>query len=284
MPPMTPQQYCHDICKKSGSNFVRTFYLLERKKRHALEAFYAFCRVVDDIVDESADVTKAREGLQHWRDEIGRLFEGKTEERIGLALFPAIQKYKIPREYFDEILTGCETDLTQRRYETFEALEAYCYRVASCVGLVSLHIFGLELTPQTKAAGIALGKALQLTNILREISSDLRLDRIYLPQDELREYDITENNLKNSNLKNENMLEFLYHQINRAQHFYALAWNGFPTDKKSQRRLLAARLMGKLYQKILSKIARDPLRTFHQKVRLNGLEKSAIVAKTLFCK
>lgn len=278
---MTPQQYCRDICKKSGSNFVLTFYLLGREKRHALEAFYAFCRVVDDIVDESPDPALAHEGLRHWRTEIGRLFDGKPEERIAVALLPAIRKYGIPREIFDEILTGCETDLTQTRYETFEALELYCYRVASCVGLASLRIFGLELTPQTRAAGIALGKALQLTNILRDIPGDLKRNRIYLPRQEMEEFGITENHLRNPDPANQKMLEFLYHQINRAQHFYSQAWKGFPADKKSRRRLIAARLMGKLYQKILNKIARDPFRIFRGNVGLDGLEKSEIVLKTL---
>lgn len=278
---MTPQQYCRDICKKSGSNFVRTFYLLGRERRLAMEAFYAFCRVIDDIVDESPDPALAHEGLRHWRTEIGHLFDDKPEERISIALLPSIRKYNIPREIFDEILTGCETDLTQTRYETFQDLELYCYRVASCVGLASLRIFGLELTPQTRGAGIALGKALQLTNILRDIPGDLKRNRIYLPRREMEEYDITENLLRNPDLSNQKLLEFLYHQINRAQHFYSQAWKGFPDDKKSRRRLITARLMGKLYQKILNKIARDPLRIFREKVSLGVMEKSGIVLETL---
>lgn len=278
---MTPQRYCHQLCKKSGSNFLLTFYLLGSEKRHALEAFYAFCRVVDDIVDETPDQVTAQEGLEHWRLEIEKCFRGVPEEMIGKALLPAIQKYNIPQTYFDEILTGCETDLTKTRYETFEELEVYCYRVASCVGLVCLHIFGVELTPQIKAAGTALGKGLQLTNILRDITGDHQRGRIYLPQSELREYGLREADLKNSSTKNKKMLEFLYHQINRANHLYAQAWKGFPTDKKSKRQLIASRLMGCFYQKILNKIARNPFQLFKRKVRLNLLEKVAIAGKEL---
>lgn len=247
-----------------------------------MEAFYAFCRVVDDLVDESPDPALAHEGLRHWRAEIGRLFDEKPEERIAVALLPAIRKYNIPREIFDEILTGCETDLTQTRYETFQELELYCYRVASCVGLASLLIFGLELTPQARTAGIALGKALQLTNILRDIPGDLKRNRIYLPHQEMEEYGVTEKDLAHPDPANPKILEFLYHQINRTRHFYSQAWRGFPADKKSRRRLTSARLMGKLYQKILNKIARDPSRIFREKVALNGLEKSGIVLATLF--
>jgi len=279
---MTPQQHCKQICKKSGSNFVTTFFLLGKKKRLAMEAFYAFCREVDDAVDEAPSPEKAASNIQYWKEEVEQLYQGKPRNMVMQALLPATKNYNIPKEYLKEIILGCEMDLTHKTYATYSELEQYCYRVASCVGLVCLHIFEIELTDKTKGAGIALGKALQITNILRDIVSDLGRQRVYLPQEDLNQFGISIESLSARNKENLNLLELLYFEMKRAQDYFKEAWENFPQSKKEKRKMLAARLMGTLYEALLDKISRNPMQVFQKKVRLTGMEKLEIAGKEIW--
>lgn len=241
---MTPQQYCRNICQQSGSNFVYTFWLFGRERREGLEAFYAFCREVDDAVDEASNTMAAQVALGHWRQEVEKIYQKSPQSPVGLALLPAVEQFQIPKKYLDEIITGCEMDLTKKSYANFAELEEYCFRVASCVGLVSLYIFGVELTAQTEQAGIALGKALQLTNILRDVVADEKMGRTYLPQKDVAG------------------------AIKRARNFYREAWQNFPKEKAERRKLVAAFVMGRMYEAILDKIEKEPTAIWHRKISL----------------
>ena len=254
---MNPQTYCRNICRQSGSNFVWSFYLLPKRRRHALEAFYAFCRLVDDVVDTSQPVPKARESLDLWRTEVDRIYEAAPVTPVGVRLASVVRDFAVPKKYFEEILAGCEMDLTQKSYATFE----------------------VTLTEPVQQAAIDLGKALQWTNILRDIVSDLGRERIYLPQQDLQQCGVTPADLSGKTRNNLSMLDLLYFEIARARSFYAKAWDNFPKDRKEGRKLIAARMMGQIYESLLDKIARNPLDVFQKRVGIGKKEKLAIAAK-----
>lgn len=279
---MTPQSYCHRVCKESGSNFVYTFYLFGKKRRQALEAFYAFCRKVDDAVDQAGPQEKALQGIQYWKEEVKRIYEKRPEHPVGKALTSVVKEYQIPQIYLNEIIAGCEMDLYKKTYATFEELETYCYKVASCVGLVCLRLFGVRIDGQIETAATALGKALQLTNILRDVVTDLRRERVYLPQEDLKHFSVSIEELAKPSPKNLNLLDLLYFEMGRAEAFYKLAWGLFPVAKKERRKMLAALLMGRFYEEILGKISKDPFQIFETKVSLTGKEKLKIALQELF--
>ncbi len=278
---MTPQSYCHHVCKKSRSNFFYTFYLFGRKRRRALEAFYAFCRKVDDAVDQATSQEKAVQAIQYWKEEVARIYKKTPEHPVGKALSPVVKEFQIPQLYLNEIISGCEIDLYQKSYDTFKELENYCYKVASCVGLVCIRIFGVSPTPESEQAAIALGKALQLTNILRDIVPDLRRERIYIPQEDLSRFQIRAHDLAHPDRANLNLFDLLYFEIERARNYYRIAWDLFPRYGKERRRLVAAFSMGRVYETLLDKIAKDPFRIFSEKVRLSGAEKLKIALQEL---
>lgn len=273
---MTPQGYCHQICKKSGSNFVYTFYLFGKKRRRALEAFYAFCRQVDDAVDQAETKEKASAALAYWKEELPLLYQGTPRHPIVQALSGVVKDYEIPQKYLEEIVAGCEMDLYKNTFATFEELEDYCFKVASSVGLVCLCLFGVSLDPETKQAAASLGKALQLTNILRDIVTDLERGRVYLPEEDLKKFHVTAEDLRQRAKENLDLLDLFYFEIDRARKFYNEAWQHFPREKKVRRRLIAAFLMGRFYEEILNKISRAPLQVLQTKVRLTKIEKLKI--------
>lgn len=279
---MTPQSYCREVCKKSASNFVYTFYLFGRRRRRALQAFYAFCRLVDDSVDQAPSLESALEAIRFWKAEVIRLYEGKPSHPVTHALLEAMRLFPIPREHLQGIVEGCEMDLTRKAYATFEELESYCYRVASCVGLVCLPLFGVAPSGAVVRGACALGKALQLTNILRDIASDWKRGRCYIPQEDLQKFRVAAKDLPNPARENLNLTELLYFEIGRARDFFEEAWDSFPLFGNARRRLLAARLMGRFYEAILNKISRDPLRVFREKVGLTAGEKIRIAAREVF--
>lgn len=275
------QQTCHQICKKSGSTFIYSFYLLGAKKRHALEAFYAFCRLVDDAVDLAPNENEAKKNLQFWRSEVETIYAGAPTHPVSKVLKEAVAVFNIPKKYLEEIVVGCEMDLVKKRYETFAELDLYCYRVASCVGLVCIRIFGAPLTDRLEQGSIALGKALQLTNIIRDVVTDLGQGRVYIPAEDLKQFGVSLSDLGGANSENLNLIDLLYFEIERAKKFYATAWSQFPTEKKERRQLMAAIVMGKFYEAILNKIAKDPMAIFKGKVGLTKTKKINITLRTL---
>ena len=197
---MTPQEYCKQKTKESHSSFLSAFIFLKKEKREALTALYAYCREVDDIADECLDHEIASKKLNWWREEIERLFKGAPQHPVSKALHPFLSHFNLSKNYFIEIIDGMEMDVKFNRYESFEQLELYCYRVASCVGILSAHIFGFK-NKDTLTFAKNLGIALQLTNIIRDLGEDARRGRIYIPLDELKKLGVSEEeiiSLKNS--------------------------------------------------------------------------------------
>ncbi|HEY4416515.1 MAG TPA: presqualene diphosphate synthase HpnD [Verrucomicrobiae bacterium] len=253
-------QHSRAITKKSASNLALAFILLPREKRDAMSALYAFCREVDDVADEdSVPTEKRREQLAEWRADIQRACENQAPQfPVNREFQPVIQRFQLPFELFNELIKGCEMDLETTRYEQLEQLELYCYRVASAVGLLSIEIFGYQ-NPGCHDYAIYLGKALQLTNILRDVKNDAARGRIYLPRTELEKFGVTENEILNSQYS-ERYYRLAASLGDRARHFYQLALKTLPpADRKS---MVAAELMGSVYWQLLLKLERGKFNVF----------------------
>ena len=272
-------QHSRAITKKSASNLALAFVLLPAEKRDAMAALYAFCREVDDVADEeSVPVADRRAGLARWRDDLRRACEDKSPEfPVNRELQPVIRRFALPFELFDELIRGCEMDLDVKRYENFESLELYCYRVASVVGLLSIGIFGYK-NPATRDYAVYLGKALQLTNILRDVKTDATRGRIYLPQDELARCRVTEQEILNSTYS-DRYFALATAVANRARHFYRLAQKTLPPeDRKS---MVAAELMGSVYWHLLKKLEHNDYNVFGpQPVKLSRPHKLALILRS----
>jgi phytoene synthase len=253
-------QECRTITKQSASNLALAFVLLPKPKRDAMSALYAFCREVDDVADEeSIPVEQRREQLGRWRADVRRACgTGIPELPVNRELQPIIGHYHLPFACFDELIKGVEMDLEIKRYNTYEELELYCHRVASVVGLLSIEIFGYR-NPACREYAIHLGKALQFTNILRDVRTDAERGRIYLPLEELARFRVRE----------EEILRFEYSPrfrdlaagvAGRARHFYQLARNTLPACDR--RAMMTAELMGSVYWRLLRKLERRQFNVF----------------------
>lgn len=267
------------LTQKSASNLALAFILLPREKRDAMSALYAFCRAVDDVADEDAVSTeKRREQLAAWRADTRNACENKNPEfLINQEFQPVIRRFELPFALFDELIKGCEMDLDKLRYADFEELELYCHRVASVVGLLSIEIFGYR-NPACREYAIYLGKALQLTNILRDVKNDAARGRIYLPQSELQKFNVPEAEVLNFKYS-ENYLALAASVAARAKHFYSLAQKTLPPeDRKS---MVAAELMGSVYWQLLQKLERGKFDVFGpQPLKLSKQHKLALIFKS----
>jgi len=269
-------QHSRALTKKSASNLALAFVLLPREKRDAMSALYAFCRAVDDVADEDSVPTETRRAqLAAWRDDIRRACENKNPEFVLNREFqPVIQKYHLPFALFDELIKGCETDLDTTRYTNYEQVELYCYRVASVVGLLSIEIFGYK-NPACHDYAVYLGQALQLTNILRDVKNDAARGRIYLPQSELKKFNVSEAEILNSKYS-ENYFALASSVAERAKHFYQLAQKTLPPEDRQA--MVAAELMRSVYWHLLQKLEREKFNVFGpQPVKLGKPHKLALV-------
>jgi phytoene synthase len=272
-------QHSRALTQKSASNLAPAFILLPREKRDAMSALYAFCRAVDDVADEdSVPTEKRREQLAAWREDIRRACENKTPQFILNQEFaPVIRQFKLPFALFDELIRGCEMDLEKLRYENYDELELYCYRVASAVGLLSIEIFGYK-NPACHDYAIYLGKALQLTNILRDVKNDAARGRIYLPQSELKKFNVTEAEILGSKFS-ENYFALAGSVAGRAKHFYSLAQKTLPAEDR--RSMVAAELMGSVYWRLLQKLERGRFNVFGaQPLKLSKPHKLALILQS----
>jgi phytoene synthase len=266
------------ITHKSASNLALAFLLLPRAKRDAMSALYAFCRKVDDVTDnESAPAEKRREQLAAWRNDIRRACAGETPQfTVNRELQPVIREYRLPFPLFDELLKGCEMDFDIKRYDNFEQLELYCYRVASVVGLLSIEIFGYQ-TPACRDYAVYLGKALQFTNILRDVRTDAGRGRIYLPLDGLKKFGVSPDEI----LKHEfsdRFARLAADVAERAKFFYRQARQTLPAEDRHA--MVAAELMGAVYWRLLKKLERQQFNVFGpEPVRLNKLQKTLLVLR-----
>ena len=266
---MSPDQYCEDRAATSGSSFYYSVLFLPATQRRAIVALYAFCREVDDIVDACTDRDVARRKLDWWRNEIDACFRTDASHPVTRALKPALQEYNLPAEYFQEIIDGTAMDLEQLRYESFSELALYCHRVAGVVGLLSAEIFGYRQRETLKYAE-TLGTAFQLTNIIRDVRQDAQRGRIYLPQNEIREYGVRPQNILGG-IADRNLPALLQHQVRRARDYYRRALAQLPDqDRYAQRSGL---IMAAIYQALLGEIESDGCRVMQQRIRLTPLRK-----------
>lgn len=274
---MTPAEYCQNKAGASGSSFYYSFVFLPPEQRAAITALYAFCREVDDVVDETTHREVAATKLAWWRREIAQTFAGAAQHPVTRALTPAIAHYHLPQTHFDEILNGMEMDLYHTGYDSFAELNIYCYRVASAVGLLSATIFGYS---DERTLGFArdLGTALQLTNIVRDVGEDARRGRIYLPREELERYGVTSEAI----LRCEDspaLRELLAQQAARAEEYYEKAYAQLPPqDRYAQ---LPSLIMARIYRALLQEIRNDHFAVMNYKTGLPVLRKLWLAWSTL---
>jgi phytoene synthase len=266
---MTPDQYCQDKAAASGSSFYYSFLFLPRDKRRAITALYAFCREVDDVVDECSDAQVARSTLNWWRGQVADIYGGKPQHPVAQALVPVVAQFNLAQELLLEIIDGMEMDLDQPRYSDFKSLQLYCYRVASVVGLLSVEIFGYS-DRQTLKYAHDLGLAFQLTNIIRDVGEDARRNRIYLPMDEMQQFNVTAADILNAR-ESENFQKLMAFQIERAQRFYQQALAQLPAiDRKNQRTGL---IMAAIYRATLDEVIASGCHVLKERVSLTPLRK-----------
>ena len=266
---MNPEQYVQQKAAASGSSFYYAFLFLPPPRRAAITAFYAFCREVDDVVDEVTDPAVARTKLAWWQAEVAKSFAGQPSHPVMKALMPAAHAFGIEQRQLHAVIEGCEMDLDQTRYLDFPALERYCHLVAGVVGEVSARIFGQSLAETTGYAH-KLGLAFQLTNIIRDVGEDARRGRIYLPVSELQQFDVKAHEV----LKGAYSSRFsalMKFQADRAQRLYDEALALLPAaDRRSQKPGL---MMASIYRTLLLEIERDDFQVLHQRISLTPLRK-----------
>ena len=266
---MTPDEYCQQIASKSGSSFYYSFMFLPDLKRRAITALYAFCREVDDVVDECKEESIAHTKLNWWRAEISNLYADKPDHPVTQALLPLLKDFNLAEEYFIEIIDGMEMDLNISRYENFKDLSLYCYRAASVVGLLSAEIFGFT-NRQTLRYAHDLGMAFQLTNILRDVREDAERGRIYIPLDELKQFNVSINDLSHP-VTSDSVKALFKHQADRAREYYIKAFNLLPEEDRFKQR--TGLIMAEIYQSILNEIEQDGFRVLEHKIKLTPLRK-----------
>ncbi len=285
---MDPNQYCQGKAASSGSSFYSSFRFLPPDKRRAITALYAFCREVDDVVDECTDNNVARITLNWWRRQIAEIYGVKPQHPQGvhreapedsaltlplhpvaIALVPVVQQFNLSKEHFLEIIDGMEMDLDQVRYPDFKSLQLYCYRVASVVGLLAAEIFGYTDRRTLKYAH-DLGIAFQLTNIIRDVGEDARRNRIYLPMDELQQFGVTTAEILNAK-ETENFRKLMAFQVERAQRYYRQALAHLPeVDRKAQRTGL---IMAAIYRATLDEVVASGCHVLKERISLTPLRK-----------
>jgi phytoene synthase len=273
---LTPDQYCQQKAAASGSSFYYSFLFLPPERRRAITALYAFCREVDDVVDEAGDPQLAQTRLAWWRAEVGRLVAGDPQHPVTRALAPAIERFGVTAERLNEIIDGMQMDLTQSRYLDFAGLQRYCYHVAGVVGLLSAGVFGYR-DARTLEFAKDLGIAFQLTNIIRDVGEDVRKNRIYLPMEDLKTFGVTAADLSGARY-GEAFVELMRFQARRAESYYEKALAELPAeDRRAQRPGL---IMAAIYRTLLAEIERDAFRVLDRRTSLTPLRKLWIAWKT----
>lgn len=273
---MTPDQYCQEKTAASGSSFSSSFRFLPELNRRAITALYAFCREVDDVVDECKDENLARQTLNWWRVEVSCLYKNKATHPVTLALQALLNDFNLAEEYLMEIIDGMEMDLDNHQYATFKELSLYCYRAASVVGLLSAEIFGYK-NRQTLKYAHDLGMAFQLTNILRDVREDAERGRVYIPQDELQQFSVSPQDFLQPVTSDAVQALFKY-QAQRAREFYIKAFNGLPEEDRYPQRI--GLIMAEIYQSLLDEIEDDGFRVLEHRIKLTPIRKLWLAWKT----
>jgi phytoene synthase len=266
---------CAEITRRSGSSFASTFWMLPKKKRNALHAIYAFCRLADDIADDPEIAGDRTALLARWREELDDAFRGKAQHAVGVALTDAIEAYRFPEQVFVDLLDGVESDLAEEPIETFDDLRLYCYRVASTVGLLVVRILGFD-NPRSLEFAEAQGIAVQLTNVLRDVGDDASTGRIYLPSEELERFGVSDESILAGQMTDELQL-MLSFNAKRAVSYYEKAEQLMPDEDR--RALRPATAMGRIYRALLNELIERQFPCFEQPVRISKPRRVAIAAK-----
>lgn len=277
---ISPQQYVQDKAASSGSSFYYAFLFLPPPRRAAITAFYAFCREVDDVVDETSDAGVAAAKLAWWRQEVVSAFAGKPSHPVTKALMPLADEFGIQAAHLLAVIEGCQIDLQQTRFLDFPGLQHYCHLVAGVVGEVAANIFGRSEAATVQYAH-RLGLAMQLTNIIRDVGDDARRGRIYLPMSELQQFDVKAQEIlkRDSPWGYSDRFEALMRfQAERAHRLYDEAFALLPeTDRRTQKPGL---MMANIYRTLLREIEADGFRVLHQRTSLTPLRKLWIAWRT----
>lgn len=268
-PPMNPEQYVQQKAAASGSSFYYAFLFLPRPRRAAITAFYAFCREVDDVVDEVSDPGVARNKLAWWQGEVAQAFKGQATHPVMQAMMPHTAPYQIEPRHLLAVIEGCQMDLEQTRYLDYPGLQRYCHLVAGVVGEVAARIFG-QADPATTQYAHRLGQALQLTNILRDVGEDAMRGRIYLPVNELQQFDVKAHEILKREYS-ERFTALMRFQAERAYRLYDEALALLPeADRRAQKPGL---MMASIYRTLLREIEHEDFRVLHQRISLTPLRK-----------
>jgi len=249
----------------TATNFYYSFVFLPREKRRAIEAVYAFARRGDDIVDSGLEPERAAEEMARYREALDDCYAGRAVTPDLRALAQSVARFKIPREPFEDLIRGLEMDLSVTRYDTFQDLAIYCYRVASTIGLIAIEIFGYR-NPRTRDYAVNLGMALQLVNILRDLESDARRGRLYLPLEDLERFGVRPGELL-AGSHNDPVIELMQFECDRARHYFDLARQMLPPEDR--RAMVAAEIMAAIYWRLLRLIQKRRYNIFGKRVRLS---------------
>ncbi len=265
---------CAQITRRSRSSFYYAFILLPPQRRRALHAVYAFCRFIDDIADDES-IREPALLLRRWREELERVYEGVPTRALSRALADSARRFTIPRDLFEEIIAGVEMDLSRKRYQTFEALRPYCYRVASALGLICIEIFSYR-NPSAKLYAENLGLALQLTNIIRDVGEDAARGRIYLPLEDLARFNVSEDEILGG-VYSPNFVSLMGFEAKRAQELYAKAQSALAPEDRAT--LLAAEAMRLIYAALLERIIKSNYRVLDRRHSLSAPHKLYLVGR-----
>jgi phytoene synthase len=277
---MTPEQYVQQKAARSGSRFYYAFLFLPPRRRLAITAFYAFCREVDDVVDEATELSVAGAKLAWWQQEVAVAFGGAPSHPVMRALMPMTKEFGIEQAHLEAVIRGCRVDLEQNRFIDFPALSGYCHLVAGVVGEVACNIFGRQL-PQTVDYAHRLGLAMQLTNIIRDVGDDARRGRIYLPISELQQFGVKAHELLARQRPwgySDRFTALMSFQAQRAHRLFDEAFALLPAEDRSRQR--PGLMMANIYRNLLREIEAQGFQVLHQRTSLTPLRKLWIAAKT----
>ncbi len=275
---MSESDLAADITRKSKTNFMLSFAMLPEDKREAIHTVYAFCRCTDDIVDEEGDKTTKSVRLQRWTEELELGFRGESTHPLLNKLSGIAQRFNIPAVHFFDLIRGMNMDLEKNRYETFDELYTYCYHVASTVGLMCSEIFGYTNT-RTRQYAVDLGIALQLTNIVRDVRDDAQIGRVYIPLEDFERFGYTPDQLLRSEY-NDAFVKLMRYEVQRARSYYAQARASLAEEDHGA--FFAARIMDRIYYRILDKIEQKNFAVFEARISLSAFEKFRIAASEYF--
>jgi phytoene synthase len=269
--------YCEQLARREAGNFYHAFRVLPTRQRRAMCALYAFLRVADDLSDGPGEPSAKRLSLADWRRGLEQSLQGEYLHPLHAAFHDTVRTYHIPREYLEAVLDGVEMDLAPVSYATFDDLRLYCYRVASAVGLACIHIWGFT-QERAKVYAEHAGLAFQLTNILRDLGEDAARGRVYLPRDELAQFDYDEERLRGG-VRDERFRALMRFQVERARHYYDAAGPLVPLLLPAGRAVFL--VMSRTYRGLLDAIERRDYDVFSSRVRLSAWRKLLLVLRML---